>query len=78
MPLRDNLSFVHRFEPPGDTLRPVTLLLLGTGGDENDLLPVGRELWPGAALLAERGNALKEASLAFFTVPLTAVSTSPI
>jgi predicted esterase len=39
MPLSDNLGFVHRFvPPPDDRLRPVTLLLLGTGGDENDLL----------------------------------------
>lgn len=53
MPLSDNLGFVHRFVPPlDDRLRPVTLLLLGTGGDDNDLLPVGRELWPAAALLA--------------------------
>jgi predicted esterase len=35
----------------------VTLLLLhGAGGDENALLSVGKELWPGAALLALRGK----------------------
>ncbi|MGD1070410.1 MAG: alpha/beta hydrolase [Bryobacteraceae bacterium] len=34
---------------------PVTVLLLHeTGGDENDLLPVGRALVPGAALLSPR------------------------
>jgi len=38
----------------------VTLLLLhGAGGDENSCLPVGKELWPGAALLGLRGKTLK-------------------
>lgn len=67
MPLTDDLGFVHRFVPPlEDRLRPVTLLLLGTGGDENELLPLGRELWPGAALLAVRGNAFEDGKPSFF------------
>jgi predicted esterase len=49
-------TFIHRFEPataPG----PAPLLLLhGTGGDENDLLPLGRTVAPGAALLSPRGT----------------------
>ena len=38
----EGLDFVHAFLPGRSTR---TLLLLhGTGGDENDLIPLGREL----------------------------------
>jgi predicted esterase len=64
----DDLGFVHVFIP---TDRPgpnsVTLLLLhGTGGDERDLLPLGRELSPGAALLGVRGKVLENGMPRFF------------
>ena len=54
----DDLGFVHRFVPGvGGASDPVTLLLLhGTGGNEDDLLPLGAELLPGTALLSPRGN----------------------
>src|ERR1700747_3205456 len=57
----DDLVFVHKWVPAeSGSSDPVTLLLLhGTGGDENALLPVGKELWPGAALLGLRGNVLE-------------------
>src|ERR1700740_820318 len=57
----DDLVFVHKWVPAeSDSPDPVTLLLLhGTGGDENALLPVGNELCPGAALLGLRGKVLE-------------------
>lgn len=53
----DVLSYIHRYVPPQDPAERRTLLLLhGTGGDENDLLGLGRHLLPGAGLLSPRGN----------------------
>jgi phospholipase/carboxylesterase len=61
-----DLAYIHRFEPGADpTLLPV-LLLHGTGGDENDLVPLGREIAPGAPLLSPRGNVLEGAMPRFF------------
>ena len=57
--------FVHRFEA-GDPGLPPLLLLHGTGGDENDLLEVGRYLSPGAALLSPRGKVLENGLARFF------------
>jgi phospholipase/carboxylesterase len=59
-------SFVHRFEPAtAGGLAPL-LLLHGTGGDENDLIPLGRAVAPGAALLAPRGQVLEHGMPRFF------------
>ena len=60
------LAYIHRFEPGADPSRPPVLLLHGTGGDETDLLPLGREIAPGAALLSPRGNVLEGAMPRFF------------
>ena len=60
-------SYVHRFIPAQDEQQKTTLLLLhGTGGDENDLLDLGRMLAPGAALLSPRGNVLENGMARFF------------
>jgi phospholipase/carboxylesterase len=50
------LSYIHRFEPATQAGTPPLLLLHGTGGNENDLLQVGRQLSPGSALLSPRGD----------------------
>lgn len=57
---------VHRWEPALSAGLPTILLLHGTGGDENDLLPLGRMLAPGAALLSVRGNVSENGSARFF------------
>jgi phospholipase/carboxylesterase len=60
------LAYIHRFEPGGDSSLPPVLLLHGTGGDETDLLPLGREIAPGSALLSPRGNVLEGDMPRFF------------
>jgi len=60
------LSFLHRFEPATDASRPPLLLLHGTGGDENDLIPLGRMIAPGSALLSPRGKVLERDMPRFF------------
>jgi phospholipase/carboxylesterase len=61
-----NLSFVHQFEPGSEIAVAPALLLHGTGGDENDLLPLGREIAKGAALLSPRGKVLESGMPRFF------------
>jgi len=61
-----NPSFTHRFVPATAPGRPPLLLLHGTGGDENDLLPLGQMIAPGAALLSPRGQVLENGMPRFF------------
>lgn len=61
-----NLGFVHRHVAAENDGQPPLLLLHGTGGDENDLLPLGARLAPGAALLAPRGKVLENGMPRFF------------
>jgi len=60
------LSHVHRFEPGGDVVATPLLLLHGTGGDETDLLPLGRHVAPDAPLISPRGAVLEGAMPRFF------------
>ena len=58
------LNFIHQFIP-GSSDRTL-LLLHGTGGDESQLLGLGRELDPTAALLSPRGPVSENGHLRFF------------
>ena len=63
--MTQDLSFIHRFEPGTSTAAPL-LLLHGTGGDENDLLPLGKALAPDRALLSPRGKVLENGMPRYF------------
>jgi predicted esterase len=63
---QNDLGHVHNWiaSPSGDA---TTLLMLhGTGGDENDLVPLGRMLRPTANILSPRGNVLENGAPRFF------------
>ena len=66
MPTTIELSHRHRFVPATAAGKPPILLLHGTGGDENDLLPLGQTIAPGAALLSPRGKVLEGGMPRFF------------
>ena len=57
---------MHRFLPAEAPGLPTLLLLHGTGGDENDLLDLGRALEPRAALLSPRGKVRENGMARFF------------
>jgi len=63
----EELGFVHNYIPASSGLGTDTLLLLhGTGGDESDLMPLGKWLAPNANLLSPRGTVLENGMPRFF------------
>jgi phospholipase/carboxylesterase len=64
--MTDDLSFIHRFAPGNRREASPLLLLHGTGGDENDLLPLGKAVAPDAPLLSVRGKVLEHGMPRFF------------
>jgi len=62
--MRPQPDFIHEFVP-GNSARTL-LLLHGTGGNERDLIPLGRELDPNASLLSPRGKVLENGMPRFF------------
>jgi phospholipase/carboxylesterase len=63
--MTQDLSFIHRFEKGASSEAPL-LLLHGTGGDENDLMDLGRALSPDRSLLSPRGQVLENGMPRFF------------
>ena len=64
---KSDLGFIHKFIPAADRQDQTTLLLLhGTGGNEQDLISLARELNPRAAILSPRGKVLESGMPRFF------------
>jgi phospholipase/carboxylesterase len=67
-----NLGFIHRFIPavhPREDSQgksKVLLLLHGTGGNEEDLISIGKMISPGSAILSPRGKVLENGMPRFF------------
>jgi predicted esterase len=60
-----HFGLLHHYLPRPNAANTL-LLLHGTGGDENDLLPLGKLLDPNANLLSPRGNVLENGMPRFF------------
>lgn len=64
---KSDLGFIHKFIPAAGRQDQTTLLLLhGTGGNEQDLISLARELNPRAAILSPRGKVLESGMPRFF------------
>ncbi len=70
---KNQLGFIHKFIPSNKKERlegrvkvPTFLLLHGTGGNEEDLIPIGHEIASEAAILSPRGKVLEDGMPRFF------------
>ena len=59
-------GYDYRHEAGTDPAAPVLLLLHGTGGDENDLIPLARLVSPNSDVVSPRGNVSENGALRFF------------
>jgi phospholipase/carboxylesterase len=80
MDKKTELGFIHRFIPSnkitgprareqgtkGKTVFTTLLLLHGTGGNEEDMIPLGQQIAPEAAILSPRGKVLENGMPRFF------------
>lgn len=63
--LTDDLSFDHKFVPSSGS-KTTILALHGTGGDEEDLIPLANEISPNSGILSPRGKVLENGMPRFF------------
>src|SRR5437879_4868471 len=80
MDKKTQLGFIHRFIPSnkisgartreeaakGKTVFTTLLLLHGTGGNEEDMIPLGQQIAPEVAILSPRGKVLENGMPRFF------------
>jgi len=59
-------NFIHHYEAGSTADAPTLLLLHGTGGNENSLVNIGKQLAPGAAIISPRGKVLENGNPRFF------------
>jgi len=60
------LGFIHKFLPAEGNSSITLIVLHGTGGDENDLIPLSKEINSQAAVLSPRGKVLEDGMPRFF------------
>ena len=63
--MSNELTFIHHFEKGASPQAPL-LLLHRTGGNEHDLVSLGKALAPGRSLLSPRGKILENGMPRFF------------
>lgn len=64
--LRKGIVVQHIYKQGSDKEKPTLLLLHGTGGTENDLIPLAKKVDPSASILGVRGNVLEQGMPRFF------------
>ena len=60
------MAHVHHFIPGSDPAKPPLVLLHGSGGDEQELVPLAGDLAPGSPILVVRGGIPFDDGFAFF------------
>jgi len=63
---QDELGFFHRLYKPGHSTGDCLILLHGSGVDETTLVPLARQIAPGAVLVAVRGRIRQEDGFRWF------------
>jgi phospholipase/carboxylesterase len=64
--MSSDLGFIHKVVPAMRSEAPTLLLLHGTGGNEEDLIPLANMIDPDAAILSPRGKVLENGMPRFF------------
>lgn len=65
-PNTPDLGFVHRFIGGREPARTPLLLLHGSGGDEDDLVPLAQQIAPERTILSPRGRVNEQGLTRFF------------